>query len=433
MNPLQEKLQKLLAEADVLEKKADRTAEETAAWVAKLDEAEAVAKDLANADRAAALRSRVATVQEPVQITGLTEKAGTTTIDAATGAVIDSDGWDLTEKQFRAISEPTYKRSWLRYCAGKADTADLKAMQEGLDQGGGYLVPADIVNEIVMRKPHPTNVLSAISVTPTTSDRYVATRLNYTTDDIYPSGVRISWVGEAGTVAEDTSLDNAWGQIEIPVYDGGFQIELSRSLMEDSPMAIESDIRLLAGQTYDLGLDSVITGTGGNANVPQGMRFNAGGTGGIPTFNVGNPATADNLITFTYGLPPQYAANASWLMNRTSVYASLATLKDSANAYIGFVENRDATGLATARGNTFLGQSVAFSAFMPNTGSANQIAVYGDLRQAYKWVQRLGLSAEVYGLQDREMLRAQRIGLNFRFRAGGGVWQPRAARIAVQS
>jgi HK97 family phage major capsid protein len=363
------------------------------------------------------------------------EKAGTELV--ALGAngqrlSLDADGFGISEKQFRAICEPSYKRSFMAaVIRGKGDSADFKALSEGSDPGGGYLVPPDISNRIIMRKAHPTQILGNVFVMTTSRDKVMMPKFKYTTDDIYRSGVRIAWTGETGPSAVDTSLEN-WGMKTIDVYTGSFEVEAYRDMLEDAAFDIEALVVKEGQMAYALGLDDIVV-NGSGVGRPAGILRNVGAADEPPSLNVGNPVTADKLMELVYGLAPQYTENAKFLCNRTNVYATLAQLKDSANNYIfGLFSNTDG-GLARAREERLLGHQIIYSAFMPNGAAAANVGVFADFSELYTLVQRLGMTVEPIGPGDREMRRGNKVGWYFRFRVGGAVVQDRAGRVAVQS
>lgn len=424
----QEKFALVYGEAKALAEKENRTPEESKTLQAKVDEANALKREIETLKTVEGLS---AFDTAPVNTKGMfanSEKAGTTQIKA--DGTIENEGDSITQKQVNAISEPTYKKAFMKFITGKDDVADYKALSEGLDTNGGYLVPPEFVDQIIKRDAQQSGFINQINVLNTVKDSVRMPRLNYTTDDIYESGVRISWTGENGPVPEAT--DPQWGEIEIPVFAGGFQLEFSRDLAEDYA-AIENVLTEQGQVAYRLGAEDVlITATSGTGiGRPEGILLGAGGAGYIPAVNVGSPVSADGLIGGIYGLPPQYADNARVMMNSVAM-ATFATIKDTDGAYIFGLTDRNA-GLAAGRIRTLLGYPIDVSAFMPSPGSGNSVMVFGDFRKTYTMVQRVGLSVEPYGLQDKAMLNLNRLGLHFRFRMGGKVVQPRAARVFVQS
>lgn len=342
------------------------------------------------------------------------------------GAIEDDN--HLPEKTAKAIREPVYRRALQAYLKGKEDVADLKALSEGTDTLGGYLVPPDFMDTIIKRRPQQASLMTLIRTVPTIRDRVVWPRVDYTTDDIYDSPIRIQWPGENGTTAAEQDIN--WGQTQIDVFTGLYQIEVSRDLLEDTPQTLEVVLTSFGRTAYDLGMESVIL-TGNGVGRPAGILQNPGGTLQPPTVNLGNPVTHTGLINFIYGLAPQYQANASVLINSTAM-ATYGQIADASGALVVGLISRD-SALGDRRVMQLLGFPISVSAFMPSPGSGNNTVVYGDFEEAYTHVSRKVLSVETYGLGDKEMVKANRVGYNFRFRAGGAITQGRALRVGVQS
>jgi HK97 family phage major capsid protein len=314
-----------------------------------------------------------------------------------------------------------------------SEVIDRKNFQEGLDPAGGFLIPADMQMEIVKRDPQLSGVLDLVRTIPTASDRLIAPRLDYTgvsaddsAGDIFSNDMRIQWTGEAA--APGTTTRPSFGQIEIPVYEGMFEMPFSRSMADDGGPFFSEFLTEELRNSYRLGMENVVINGDGVAK-PTGLLANVGGVHQPPSVNVGNGVTADGLTDWIYSLPPQYdGPDCRWLTNRTDVFRTWAKIKDSANNYIFGLTSNVAGGLATERGNTLFGYNGAFSPFMPNSGSANNVGIFGNFRRAYWLVQRLGMQVMFQDI-PRERFRYAVV----RYRVGGSVVQGRALRVAVQS
>mgnify|MGYP000196168336 CR=1 FL=1 len=384
-------------------------------------------------------------VQQTRALGGATQfidRAGTDLIRQTAGGdarVIDAEGWGISEKQMKAISEPTYESSFNRFMRGKADAQDYRmTLTEGADGAGGYLVPPQWMTEIIKRDAYPTSLLGYVNEVTATRDKMIFPRVNYDSDtnDIYTSGVRIQWIGEQGPTPAIT--DPVFGDVEIPVYTGQFPLEVSRNLLDDSPYTVAGIIQELASEAYNLGMESVVVnGTG--AGQPKGFLINPGGTGlEPPSYNLGNPITANNLTsTLIYGMPPQYMSDLERtiaIMNQTSAFATFAVLADTSGQRIfGLFRYQGPEGMAAPVMPYIHGYKCIMSAFMPNVGANAYPIAFGNLKKAYVLARRLGLSVMPYGDQDKSMLAANKVGWFFRFRAGGQVVQNRALHIGKQA
>jgi HK97 family phage major capsid protein len=352
--------------------------------------------------------------------------------DATTKAYVCDEGGELTQT-LRKTLEPSYKAAFMRFMRRREDQADLKALAEGRDVDGGVLVPADIASEILVRRPHPTAVLGAVNRVRTSKDVLQFMRLEPTaaTSDTVPTGVRVQWSGEAGTTTEDTAMQN-WGTKRIPVFTGSFDIRASRDLIEDAEVDLQAFLVDQAKNVYELDAaeNSIVNGNG--VGRPSGILRAVGTAYNPGTTNVGNPVSKNGLMSLLGALAPQYRRNGMFLCDSTTVWTAIAQLDTgTGGGLIGW--RSQIAGLAAPFVEQLAGYQALFSAYMPSAGSGNNIAVYGDFKEGYYWVERVGLTAHPYGQSDGASLRANQVGWVFRFRVGGDVMNYRALRVGVQS
>jgi len=382
----------------------------------------------------AALESAEAQAEALGHADAFSQFASGLSFDGKAGEVTpeDDSAVRVGSKALRATMEPRYKHAFIAFLRGTDDAADgavlreAKAMREGVDTEGGYLVPADQSQTILSRTAAPTRLLGAVGRMTTSKDVLDVPVLNATGDE-YGSDVRIAWHGEEGTTAEDVGLEN-WGLKKIEVHNGSFEIAATRPMIEDADFDLESFVVDKATEAYATGINRVIAvGTG--IGQPQGIMDTGSG---VSTFNVGNPATADGIIQFIGDLPEQYAEGASFLCNRSWAYQTMGLLKDTANNYVGLLQTRDAA-LAAARTEAVVGYPALFAVQVATAGAANRIACFADFKKLYALVERVALTVEPISNGDRTYRRANATGWYFRFRVGGRVLQPYAGRIAVQS
>jgi HK97 family phage major capsid protein len=453
MSKLLEKINALKAHRDTvlapLEAKSDQwTAEDRKAYEEGISKAEAFQKDITLLEKSSGIDAFMASgaaAQVAKDAAGgnagmaFEGKAGTTTLDAK-GNLVEQDGEDISSKVLSMTMEKSYKAAFGRFLrkSGHCDLADLKtlrdvakkAMSEGLDSDGGVLVPVDIIMEIIQRKGAATSVVDLVRNVPTARDKASLPWFKYNDDDIKTSALAIQWVGEGRSATEDTGLQD-WGFKEFQVYKGMIPVKVTDDFLEDTAMPIEPWIMEMLGDARRYGLENVIiNGTG--VGTPRGFLSGAGGTDRVPTQNVGNPITMDGMIDLDYALPSQYADNASYIARRT-VIGTLAKLKDAANHYVGLVESLDKAGLSARRNRVIQGAPLYQSEYMPAGGGAANAIAYGDLRQAYALVTRLGVTINPFGEGDEDMQLAGMKGFLLRFRTGGDVLQDRAMVIGVQS
>ena len=324
----------------------------------------------------------------------------------------------VSAKQASAAAAEEYADAFKSYLRSGVAS---KAMQEGLDEGGGFLVPEDIRQEIISKKPAPTLVYSRVSKSTTTRDMVTRSRVVYATDDIYTTGIRVTMTGEipASSTAHRVT-EPVWGQQRIQIFTGMMSMPITRNQLEDSWLEVQTFIARKFSETIDLFRDNMIlNGTG--IGQPTGFLQNPGATDKIGTVNSGAAATltGDGLIDLEASVPPQYEDGFVWVMNKNSGYKTVRKLKDGAGRYLWAAGSQD-DKLAVGSNGQLLGYPVLKSQFMPDVASGTYPVLGGNL-QCYEWVDRVGLSIQVLqevGAQDNQVI------LLARYRCGGDVLEP---------
>lgn len=356
------------------------------------------------------------------------EPAGGATVTDKGGApsVLDDEGPGaaFTPKLRQTLASTGYKdayREYLRKGINGLGATAYKTLQEGVDEQGGFLVPDDLLSRIVSRKPTPTRVAGRVTRIPTGRDRVVMPKVNYSADDIYTTGIRVTWTGErpsSSTVHRVT--EPKFGQIGIPVYTAMLSMPLTNDLVEDAAFPIVSWSADKFRETVDLVRDD-LTLNGSGIGQAAGILLDPDGTDQPSTVKTGHASlvTADGLQDIVWSVPEQYDENSAWVFNKTSTGAAIAKLKDAENRYLW--ANFESSGLmlpATQR--PLLGYPVLFSAFMPNVAADAFPAIFGDL-SGYFLVDRVGFSIQVL----REVYAEDNaIVLLGRLRFGGQVAEP---------
>lgn len=372
------------------------------------------------------------------QVLGL-KPAGETVVKTDEGGIemLYQDGECLmTEAQAKAICEPEYKRafrSYLRKGLQGITGAEYRALQEGVDTSGGFLVPEEILRQIIMKKPTPTRVASMTRQLNTGRDNLVIPRVNYTanpsddsTSSLFTTGIRTTWTGEVP--ASSTAMrvtEPIFGQTRVAIYTAMMSMPLTNDMIEDSlfPLVGWSSDRFT--ETIELLRDQmVINGTG--IGQPMGILANPGGTEQPATVAIGNPLTAAGLIATAFAIPEQYEDNLRWIFNKTSTAKTIQSLPDSNNRYLWGSGLQD-SGLVPGdwQNRRLLGYPVSYSGFMPNQGANNYPIIFGDLT-GYFLVNRIGFSIQVLRELYAETNQVLLLG---RIRFGGEVAEAWKMRI----
>lgn len=298
-----------------------------------------------------------------------------------------------------------------------------KAASVGIEEDGGFLVPPQMVNEIVRQRAGQTSVSQMVRRQPTTSAAIQMLRYEDSGSDTYTNtGLRIAWTGE-GADPNDQNQPKL-KPFTIPVHEGEVEVALTRTFLEDAPGAVNSYIGEEFRTSFDLGVEDVILNGNGIAK-PTGILARVGEVYGPAAVNVGNPVTADGLIDAYYTLPAQYRRNNSRIVMRDSVFGDLQKLKDGANNYIfGVQANFD--GLALNAQERLRGTPIMFTDFTEDSGSAKKIAIHGDF-STYMMVVRLGMTMRMRDIPGQQPAAV------FRFRFGGDLLMGRGMKVWTQS
>jgi len=274
--------------------------------------------------------------------------------------------------------------------------AEIKTLQEGADQSGGFLVPADILSQVVAKSPAPTTVQSRVTQLNTGRDALVLPKVNYTTDDIYTTGMRVTWTGEVPSSSTAHRVtDPVFGQIRIPVHTAMLSLPVTQDLIEDANFDLLGWVSGKFSETRDLLVDNMIL-NGSGIGQPSGILMNPGGTAQPAVISTGSngAVTADKLIETGFALPPQYDDSAVWVFEKTATGRQIAQLKDSSNRYMWGMGVDDSGLRVGVKGRDLLGYPVLMNQFMPTPATGSNSIIFGDLK-GYYMVNRVGLSIQV--------------------------------------
>lgn len=304
------------------------------------------------------------------------------------------------QKRWDAICAPDYRGYFWGMVRKQGfhslGNTEQKLLQEGSDPDGGFLVPTDWQNRIISRKPTPTRIQNFVQSFETSRDSITLPRVVYNTDDIYTTGMRITWTGEVPpSSTAHQATQPVFGNIKIPVYTAMMSLPITRDLLEDAAFNLEAWLEDKFFETIELLVDNMIlNGTG--AGQPAGVLINPGATDQPTTVVSGDASllTPDGIMNLGWSLPEQYDENGRFVMNKTNTGRQIALLKDADDRYLWGMGLQDSGMSVTIRGRELLGYPVAFSGFMPNVAANAYPILFGDLRGIYL-VRRIGFTIEV--------------------------------------
>lgn len=342
----------------------------------------------------------------------------------------------VTEREVRfhvplAVQTKGYNHAFEAYLRKGMEIGptDRKTLTEGVDNAGGFLVPEDYQVELIKKMATMATIRNRARVATTGRDLAKWPKINYTTNDKYTSGVRLTWTGESpATSTVHRVTDPQFGLYSIPVHTAMASFPMSNDLIEDSAfdiLGISSDL-LAEAFTLDEN-DAFINGSG--VGRPMGLLTQVDGDGPASVVSGnGSTLTADGIIDLIYALPAQYEANAVTIMSKATEKV-IRKLKDSQNNYLWPVWPQ--VGNFGVSPRELLGYPVFRDEFMPAIAANAYPIIHGDLR-GYLVLDRVGLS--IQRLTDSAYAELNLTGLLARKRVGGQTiepWRLKAQKVAA--
>lgn len=305
--------------------------------------------------------------------------------------------------------------------------AEQKALTEGTDAAGGFLVPPDMGSDILARLGQVSHFRARADVRTTTRDIYKLRRFaaNTASGSLYTSDFVPGWAGETPAFSD---VDPAFGSLDIPVKKAKVQTRLSRDLADDAPqlfgwlstnaaqnMAVAEDVAFASG-TGPIVVMGLL-----NSNPPI-TTVDVAQAANTLTNTTAAPGTWTKFIDLRNSLPQQYVRNAVWLGKWASEGAIRKNV-DAQNHPLFPTEGQSADGFPLLLGFPFCPNDG-----VPAGGTAgNKALVIGDLK---------GFTIAVRNVLSMEILRERfadvdQLGVIISERIGGSVANPDAFRIGT--
>jgi HK97 family phage major capsid protein len=320
------------------------------------------------------------------------------------GTALDSA--DPARKQFR------------EFLRRGAVPQEMKALSEGSNPDGGYLVPAEIEAMVgrVLPKISPIRGIASVRQIGSSSLK----------KPITTTGAATGWVAETASRPETNSPT-----LDELVFSTGELYAMpaaTTALLDDSAADVETWLAEEI-QTVFAEQESTAFVTGDGSNKPTGflsyttvadaswawdkIGYIASGADGA--FAGSDPS--DALINLVYAPRQAYRANANWVMNRTTE-AALRKFKDTEGNYL-WRPGADAGAPAS-----LMGYPVVESEDMPDIASNSYSIAFGDFRRGYLIVDRVGIRIlrDPYSAKPYVLFYATK-------RVGGGVQDFEAIKL----
>ncbi len=346
-------------------------------------------------------------------------------------------------RKTRAIFDPRYAKAYSKFmrtavkfrseamALNQMTLDEQKALSEGSDTSGGFIVPPDTQAEMLVRLAQQAIMRQYARVQPTSRDvlRWpaVAGGTLAGSGTIVSSGFVGSWVGETPAFSD---TDPGFQMFDIPIRKLRVATKLSNDFVADAAVNILSFLATNGSENMALVEDyGFFQGNGGSLQ-PLGILncgINTGDVEGSTVNTITNTSSSTGSApkigtNVAYKLPSQYVSRAKWVMRR-AIEGKVRALVDGQNRplwpdYMG-------SGFAAAP-NSLLGSQVLTTDFMPDDGTdGNQVLLYGDLSN-YIIAQRSQITSVV--LRER-FADTDQVGIILFERVGGAVWNTDAFYI----
>ena len=262
-------------------------------------------------------------------------------------------------------------RAFLRAAILHADPCDetvRKALSEGTDSAGGYLVPTEYRAELIRRLPELSELFPHVRRVPVISDSGEYPKLD--------SDVTITW-GRAENAAV-TESDPAFTHLAWTVRNMSAITYLSRELVSDANPNIVETITALFSEAVAAERDKMIAiGGGSGSSQPEGIYSAAG----LSSVAVGGSLTYEKLVELKFTLKRKYHRSARWLFSSTNLQRITSITDDN-----GLPIFRDA--LVAGETPRILGKMYSIQDDLPDS-----VIFFGDLTH-YLWFDRESMVIE---------------------------------------
>lgn len=293
-------------------------------------------------------------------------------------------GVDLAGSPYVGEVAGEYKTALVNYLRkgmdGGLEAIATKALSVSTNGGadGGYLVTPQMSEEIVRIVTEISPMRELASVETISSDS-----LDVIEDTELPGA---DWVAE--TAARSDTTTHQINKNTIATHEMYAIPKATQKLIDDSSIDVEAWLAQKVGEKF-AALEATAFISGDGNGKPKGILDYTAGTafGEIQQINSGTDAvvTSDSLIQLYYALKDEYAKNATFLMNRSTIQAVRLLKEATTNQYLW------QPGLAAGTPDSLLGVPVKAAADMPVPANNSLSVAVGDFKRAYKIVDRVGI------------------------------------------
>lgn len=288
------------------------------------------------------------------------------------------------------------------------DELETKVMTVGDPTTGGYLAPAEFVNDIIKFDVlySPIRTLAKVRQTKNRSIQIPKKT----------QSASAAWVTEIGTRPETTNPK--FGLEEIPTHEMFALAKISKQDLEDTAFDLQGFLVEEFGEQFGV-LEGEAFLTGNAVGKPEGILVNSAITGFTGVTTQGK-VVADDMLETLYALNDRYARSATWLWKRSTTLA-IAKLKNATTGDYLWQPGFQVQGQPNV-----LGRPYVECKDMPAEGNGAKAVAIGDFRSGYLIVDRLEVEIMVDPYTSKSTGCVE---ISARKRVGGQVVLPEAIKI----
>lgn len=282
---------------------------------------------------------------------------------------------EVSRKTTSVVTDTEHKAAFSNYIR-KGDI-EKKYLVEATGNVGGFLVPDDFRNTLYNKIVEFSPIRSVATVLQSSSMNLKV--------PVESANFSASWTSESGS--RTSSTGQLFGQVVVDAHEMYVRVPVSNALLEDSTVDIESWlIDRSAAQFAKLEGNGFVVGNGSGR--PEGFAYNSVVTGAALETASESTLAADDIIELFYSLPAEYAANGTWVVNR-SILKRIRQMKALTTG-----EYLWTAGFGTTP-QTILGRPVIESPDLSGTVSdGNFVAAFGDFSRGYIVADRIGVEVQ---------------------------------------
>lgn len=289
---------------------------------------------------------------------------------------------------------------------------EAKALSTDSDPAGGYLVRPELESEIMKQVSEMSPVRQVADVRTIGSKKLEQL--------VRTTRAGSVWVGERQTRSETSDPvfeEQSWETHEMAAMPAVYQWEI-----EDAFVDVEGFLKDEVQEDFAIGEGTAFV-SGDGIKKPRGfLSYTAGSTWGtVEQVNSGHASTltATGLFNLQDALFERFQPNAIWAMRRASRTA-IRLMTDAEGKYLWSVEGNLNSGVQ----EVLLGKRIQLMSDMPAVEAGALAVAYGDFKQAYRIVDRVGISV----IRDNVTVKGKVL-LYTRKRVGGGMKNFQALKI----